>query len=229
MERNVAISPGPDAKAALRADLAKYYRIAYGTETPPLAARLRVWAENPGLQCVAIYRLGRLAKDLRASRPVAAWLCRGLHRLVRPWATTVHHVWIEAEVGPGLYIGHASNIFIGSTSIGRNFSVTHNVTIGVGHSPGSAGVPSIGDDVWVGTGSVLHGAIRIGDGATIASGTVLARNVPPRSLVGGNPGRVVMTDYDNGRLFGATPEATAGGSGSPAAAQRSEGEAQAGG
>ena len=207
MVQNVALPTAPPRSGgAFRADLAKYYRVAFGTETPPLADRLRLWVGSPGLQCVALYRLGQLACDLRPSKPALALLCRGVHRALNPWSTTVHHVLIEADVGPGLYIGHASNVFIGHTVIGRNFSVTHNVTIGIGHSPGSAGVPVIGDDVWVGTGAILHGAIRIGDGSTIASGTVLARSVPARSLVSGNPGRVVMADYDNQRLFGATPE-----------------------
>jgi serine O-acetyltransferase len=111
-------------------------------------------------------------------------------------------VRIYADVGPGFFIGHAGMILIGPTVIGRNFSVTHNVTIGFGQSEAARGYPVIGDDVWVGTGSVISGAIRVGDGATIANGTMLSRSVPPRSLAAGNPGRVVLQGYDNSFLLG---------------------------
>ena len=76
---------------------------------------------------------------------------------------------------------------------------------GFGHSEGSEGYPVIGDEVWVGTGSVISGAIRVESGATITNGTMLSRSVPPRSLASGNPGRVVLQGYDNAALLGALP------------------------
>ncbi len=211
MKQNVALPQGPEPTAsvqeAFRADRAKYYRIAFGTETPPLARRVQLWIANQGFHCVAVHRLGELAWDLKGKRPLAWLAAASLFHALDAAVKVVHHVAVEARVGPGFYIGHPSTVYIGRTAIGRNFSVTHNVTIGIGHSSQSAGVPVIGDDVWVGTGSTLFGDIHVGDGATIASGSVLSRSVPPRSLVAGNPGRVIASGYDNHALFGATPEA----------------------
>lgn len=45
----------------------------------------------------------------------------------------------------------------------------------------------IGDDVWIGTGAIVLKGVHIGDGATVAPGTVLTRNVPARALAAGNP------------------------------------------
>jgi serine O-acetyltransferase len=200
---------GPPPQDLFRADLRKYYRICFGTERPRLAQRARMWLTHFGFHCVAIYRFERFARRWaarwgRIAFPLAALAC-----VLANLLELIHHVRIYADIGPGFYVGHAGMIFIGPTRIGRNFSLTHNVTIGFGHSERARGFPVIGDDVWVGTGSVLSGAIRVGDGATIANGTMLSRSVPPRTLCAGNPGRVVLQGYDNSGLLGMAVETPA--------------------
>ena len=54
----------------------------------------------------------------------------------------------------------------------------------------------IGNDVWVGRGSILKNTnparpLVIGDGAIIASDSVVVKNVPPYAIVGGNPARLI--------------------------------------
>ena len=199
-----------------RADLRKFYRIFCRTESPTASERLRLWMTHFGLHCVAVYRLERYARRVASGSPWLGLPLVASARLLGHALELVHHVRIYADIGPGFFIGHAGMIFIGPTVIGRNFSVTHNVTIGLGHSEAARGYPVIGDDVWVGTGSVISGAIRVGDGATVANGTMLSRSVPPRSLSAGNPGRVVLQGYDNSSLLGAR------GAGEPPAGQDAE-------
>jgi serine O-acetyltransferase len=208
-EKELSRSEG-DPERPFRADLKKYYRIVYRTESPTAAERLRLWATHLGLHCVAAYRMERFARRVASG---SRWL--GLPfaisaSLLGHGLELLHHVRIYADIGPGFFIGHAGMILIGPTVIGRNFSVTHNVTIGFGQSAAAKGYPVIGDDVWVGTGSVISGAIRVGDGATIANGTMLSRSVPPRSLSAGNPGRLVLQGYDNSSLLGARRAGLAG-------------------
>lgn len=185
-----------------QADLRKYYRICFRTEAPTARQKLRLWLTHYGFHCVAAYRFDRLSRRMRqrsrvlGSASVAAAAALG-HAI-----ELIHHVRIYADIGPGFYIGHVGTIYLGPTTIGRNFSITHNVTVGCGHTEGAEGTPVIGDDVWVGTGSVLSGAIHVEDGVTVANGTMLSRSVGPRSLVAGNPGRVVRQNYDNAALFG---------------------------
>ena len=54
----------------------------------------------------------------------------------------------------------------------------------------------LGDRVWVGARSTVLKGVRIGDGAVVAAGSVVTRDVPPRALVGGNPARVLREDVD---------------------------------
>ena len=49
---------------------------------------------------------------------------------------------------------------------------------------------TIGNDVWIGGHSTILPGVTIGDGAVIAAGSVLTTDVPPRSLVAGNPAKV---------------------------------------
>lgn len=54
----------------------------------------------------------------------------------------------------------------------------------------------IGNDVWFGYGSMVRNGVTIGDGAIIAAGAVVVKDVPPYSIVAGNPAKVVKTRFD---------------------------------
>lgn len=49
----------------------------------------------------------------------------------------------------------------------------------------------IGNDVWIGAGSIIKPGVTIGDGAIISAGTVLSKSISPFALVAGNPGRII--------------------------------------
>lgn len=52
----------------------------------------------------------------------------------------------------------------------------------------------IGKHVWVGTNSIILKGVTIGDGAVVAAGSVVVNDVPPGSLVAGNPAKVIKTN-----------------------------------
>lgn len=58
---------------------------------------------------------------------------------------------------------------------------------------------SIGDDVFVGIGSIIMPGVRIGDRCVVGAGSVVTRSVPSGTVVAGNPARYVTT-YDSLRL-----------------------------
>lgn len=183
-------------------DLDKYYKIDLGDTRPGPWKKVHFWANSFGLHCVAAYRFGQFASRLHHRSVLLGFIPKVLHTGIDYFVRMVHHVEIRADtIGPGFYIGHVGSIYIGGTTIGRNFSVTHNVTVGLGHSQGRQGHPTIGDNVWIGTGSTVAGAISVGNNVTIAPGTPLSRSVPDGCLVGGNPGRVLAQNYDNLKLF----------------------------
>ena len=54
----------------------------------------------------------------------------------------------------------------------------------------------VGHDVWIGRESVILPGVHIGDGAIVAAYSVVARDVPPYTLVGGNPARKIRRRFD---------------------------------
>lgn len=50
---------------------------------------------------------------------------------------------------------------------------------------------TIGNDVWIGGGATILPGVTVGDGSVIAAGAVVAKAVPPRTIVGGNPARII--------------------------------------
>ncbi|GHC58343.1 acyltransferase [Ulvibacter litoralis] len=56
---------------------------------------------------------------------------------------------------------------------------------------------SIGENVWVGTGSRIHKGVTIGDNSIIAANAMVTKNVPANSIVAGNPAKVVKENIQN--------------------------------
>lgn len=54
----------------------------------------------------------------------------------------------------------------------------------------------VGNDVWIGYDTTIMPGIHIGDGAIIASKSVVVKDVPPYTIVGGNPAQVIKSRFD---------------------------------
>lgn len=52
---------------------------------------------------------------------------------------------------------------------------------------------TVEDDVWIGAGATVIGGVSIGARSVVAAGSVVTRDVPPDSLVGGNPATVIRS------------------------------------
>jgi acetyltransferase-like isoleucine patch superfamily enzyme len=60
----------------------------------------------------------------------------------------------------------------------------------------SKGSVIIGNDVWIGKKTMIMSGVNIGDGAVIAAGTVVTKDVPPYSIVGGNPSKLIKFRFN---------------------------------
>lgn len=49
----------------------------------------------------------------------------------------------------------------------------------------------LGNDVWIGSHALINGGVHIGDGACVAAGAVVVKDVPPYAIVGGIPAKVI--------------------------------------
>jgi serine O-acetyltransferase len=170
---------------------------------PARRALRQFLAGNYGLQALLAYRLGRWL--LRARHTYYLWpvlpIGWAFYYLLSRYAWIAFDIRLDlsADIGPGFYIGHFGAIRIRRCQIGANCSIGRLINI----MPAAAGAgPVIGDRVWIGVHAQIVGAYRIGSGATIAAGAVVQRNVPDGALYLGNPGRVVIPNYDNRRILG---------------------------
>ena len=151
-----------------------------------------------------------------AARSILEVLCcyPGLHAL---WSHRVaHFLWQHKLRLLGRIISHISRFFTGieihpGATIGRRFFIDHGAGVVIGQTTEIGddvllyqGVvlggttlekkkrhPTLGNNVEMGCGAIALGAINIGDGARIGSGSVVIKSVPPGVTVVGIPGKVV--------------------------------------
>jgi len=112
-----------------------------------------------------------------------------------------------AKIGKHFFIDHGAGVVIGETAeVGDDVLMYQGVVLGGTTLEKKKRHPTIGNNVIIGTGAVALGAITIGDGARIGSGSVVVKSVPRGATVVGIPGRIVedchkpLTDLEHGKL-----------------------------
>jgi len=68
------------------------------------------------------------------------------------------------------------------------------------HEAISKGDIVIEDDVWIGTRSIILSGVRIGQGAVISAGAVVSSDIPPYSIVGGIPAKVLKSRFSENTI-----------------------------
>jgi serine O-acetyltransferase len=97
-----------------------------------------------------------------------------------------------AKLGRRLIIDHGLGVVIGETAeIGNDVYIYHQVTLGGTSSDAGKRHPTVGDNVIIGAGAKVLGAISIGDGARIGANAVVVAPVPAGTTVVGIPARPV--------------------------------------
>lgn len=99
-------------------------------------------------------------------------------------------IGVRAEFGPGFVLIHPIGVVINSSVRGgRNVWLESSVVIGENRG----GFPSLGDDVFVGSGAKIIGAVTIGSGARIGANAVVLHDVAAGSTAVGIPARPART------------------------------------
>lgn len=86
---------------------------------------------------------------------------------------------------------HHRSDFITTYPLNVFFEKLKHIT---GH-PKSKGDIKIGNDVWIGEGTIIMGGITIGDGAVVAAGSIITKDVIPYQIVGGCPAKHIKMRF----------------------------------
>ncbi len=168
---------------ALRRDMRTVFE-----RDPASRSRLEALFCYPGVHALAFHRVGnRLWRR--------GWF--GTARFVSHISRFLTGIEIHpaAKLGPGLFIDHGMGVVIGETAeVGKNVTLYQGVSLAGTSLKREKRHPTLGDNVVVGAGAKVIGAIYIGDNSRIGAGSVVVRDVPPNSVVVGVPGRVTYKD-----------------------------------
>jgi serine O-acetyltransferase len=152
---------------------------------PAASSNLEVVLAYPGFHARQLHRLAH-AMHTRGV-PVMPRVISHLGRFI-----TGIEIHPGARIGQGLFIDHGMGIVIGETAeIGDNCHLYQGVTLGGTSTKKEKRHPTLLDNVQVGAGAKLIGAITVGENASIGAGSVVVTNVPPNATVVGVPGHIV--------------------------------------
>lgn len=148
---------------------------------------------EPGLWAVWTHRFGnwRMGIKIKILRlPFSI-----LYKLFYYWLTWFLGIKLDytVKLGRRVRLWHNGGMILGAREIGDDVHIRQNTTIGLASREDLNAKPIIGNAVEIGTGAVIVGYIRIGDGAVIGANAVVTKDVPPFTMVGGVPAKVIKT------------------------------------
>jgi len=116
--------------------------------------------------------------------------------------STINNGVGDVFIGDNTLIG-MSNVIIGPITIGNNVIFAQNIVAsGLNHEYSDVTQPiykqkilvaeiTIEDDCWIAANSVITAGVTIGKHSVVAGGSVVTKNVPPYSVVAGNPAKII--------------------------------------
>lgn len=120
--------------------------------------------------------------------------------------STINNGVGDVLIGERTRIG-LGNVLIGPVKIGNDVMFAQNVVLsGLNHSYEDISLPTslqkvstsqivVEDEVWIGANVVITAGVTIGKHSVVAAGSVVVKDVPPYSVVVGNPGKI-LKKYD---------------------------------
>ena len=98
----------------------------------------------------------------------------------------------RTEIGEGFYIGHSGRVIVNpEAKLGKNMNVSTGVVIGAENRGARKGAPTFDGYCWIGANAVIVGNVHIGEDVLIAPLAYVNFDVPPHSIVIGNPAKII--------------------------------------
>ena len=152
---------------------------------PAARGTLEILLCYPGLHALLVHRVSHKLWTLHI--PLLPRLLSQLSR-----SLTGIEIHPGAQIGHGVFIDHGMGVVIGETAVvGNNCLLYQGVTLGGTGKQHGKRHPTLKENVVVGAGAKVLGAITVGANTRIGAGSVVLRNVEPDSTVVGIPGRVI--------------------------------------
>jgi serine O-acetyltransferase len=170
-----------------------------------LAVHYGEW-DRPGFRALAVYRFGAMLKDKQGMLwRLLSLVYRFMFRFIR------NHYGIELPattiVGRRFFIGHQHGIVIHpNAEFGEDCIIIQNVTIGNAAVGRKNSGPKFGHRVELGAGSVILGAVKIGDDVRIGPNAVVITDIPSGSSVFVETPRMIQMRKNQGNLAGTQRE-----------------------
>lgn len=162
-------------------------------EKDPAAANIFEVLMYQGLWAMFFHRIAHFLYRIKI--PVIPRLISQISRLL-----TLIEIHPGAEIGKRFFIDHGNGVVIGETAvIGDDVTIFQGVTLGGTGKEKGKRHPTIGNNVVIGAGAIILGAIHIGDNSRVGAGSVITKSVPPDTTVVGNPSWIVKKE---GRRLG---------------------------
>lgn len=119
-----------------------------------------------------------------------------------------HYDFIGDKLIIGKFCAIATGVKFIMNGANHNMNAFTTYPFGIFGTGWEAGLPAladlptkgdtvIGNDVWIGYDSIVMPGVRIGDGAIVAAKSVVTKDVPPYSIVGGNPAKIIKQRFDD--------------------------------
>ena len=155
---------------------------------PAARSTLEIILCYPGFQALLMHRASHIIwKSNKSYLKLVARLISQLTRLM-----TGIEIHPGAKVGKGVFIDHGMGVVIGETTeIGDNCLLYQGVTLGGTGKIHGKRHPTLKNNVVVGAGAKVLGALSIGENTRIGAGSVVLRDVAADCTVVGVPGRIV--------------------------------------
>lgn len=145
---------------------------------------LEVILAYPGFHAISIHRINHMF--WKAGIPILPRLLSHFGRFL-----TGIEIHPAAEIGRGFFIDHGMGVVIGETSeIGENCLLYQGVTLGGTGKEKGKRHPTLGNNVVVGAGTKILGAITVGNNVILGANSVILKSVPDNSICVGVPGRI---------------------------------------
>ncbi|MGC6482887.1 MAG: serine O-acetyltransferase [Synechococcus sp.] len=166
----------------IRADLALIRE-----RDPAARGALEILLCYPGFQAITAHRLSHRLWHSQLPLKLPARLLSQLSR-----SLTGIEIHPGARIGNGVFIDHGMGVVIGETAeVGDHCLLYQGVTLGGTGKECGKRHPTLENNVVVGAGAKVLGALKIGTNTRIGAGSVVVRNVEANCTVVGVPGRVI--------------------------------------